>query len=133
MFSRTNGVRQYLTEKAARATCEFQAAATSPTRIHLCARGFHRRIQPLRLYRCFREEIRCRHSWPSPDGGCSNYFVEHYIRPTGRNLTGSQIEWSAHAEKHSPECVDMYPPLELRSTIPPGAASSSSSVGSHRG
>ena len=67
------------------------------------------------------------YGWRVLEESGPDYFVEHYIRPTGRNLTGSQIEWSAHAEKHSPECVDMYPPLELRSTIPPGAASSSSS------
>ena len=27
------------------------------------------------------------------------YFRDSYIKPTGRNLTASQIEWTAHAEK----------------------------------
>ena len=28
-----------------------------------------------------------------------DYFVEHYIRPTRRNLGASQLEWSCYADK----------------------------------
>jgi O-methyltransferase involved in polyketide biosynthesis len=65
-------------------------------------------------YRRFREKQQIWHFGLDPDGVSEftaeygwrlienagpDYLVEHYIKPAGRDLTASQLEWSAYAEK----------------------------------
>ena len=39
------------------------------------------------------------YGWRLIEHAGPDYFLEHYIRPTGRSLTASQLEWSAYADK----------------------------------
>ena len=39
------------------------------------------------------------YGWRLVEQAGPDYFLRNYIEPTGRNLTASQLEWSAYAEK----------------------------------
>ena len=39
------------------------------------------------------------YGWGLIEQAGPEYFVRHYIEPAGRDLTASQLEWSAFAEK----------------------------------
>ncbi|NKZ09398.1 SAM-dependent methyltransferase [Mycolicibacterium septicum DSM 44393] len=39
------------------------------------------------------------YGWQLTEQAGPDYLIEHYISPSGRNLTASQVEWTAFAEK----------------------------------
>jgi methyltransferase (TIGR00027 family) len=39
------------------------------------------------------------YGWRLVEQAGPDYFVQHYIEPAGRNLTASELEWSAYAAK----------------------------------
>lgn len=113
------GVMQYLTEDAVRATLGALQAAPTGSRL---AFTFVRKdfidgvnmYGASMLYRRFRqrqqawrfgldpEEVAkfvAEFGWRLVERAGPDYFLDHYIRPTGRNLDASQLEWSAYAEK----------------------------------
>lgn len=113
------GVTQYLSEDAVRATLEgLRPTAPGSCMVFSYVRrdfidGTNRYGSPT-LYRSVRERRQLWHFGIAPEGVASflqeygwrlveqigpEEIVERYVRPTGRNLGASQIEWSAFAEK----------------------------------
>ena len=113
------GVTQYLTEDAARATLDALRAAPAGSRL---AFTYVRRdfiegtnlYDAAILYKRFRQrrqvwrfgldpdevsEFVAEYGWHLVEQAGPDYFLEHYIRPTGRDLGASELEWSAYAEK----------------------------------
>jgi methyltransferase (TIGR00027 family) len=113
------GVTQYLTEDAVRDTFGFlQTAATGSQLVFTyIQRDF---IDGTNLYgskstyRRFREKQQiwlfgikpgdvaafvAEYGWRLIEQAGPEYYLEHYIRPAGRNLAASQLEWTAYAEK----------------------------------
>jgi methyltransferase (TIGR00027 family) len=113
------GVTQYLTEDAVRDTFGFMqnAAAGSQLVFTYIQRDF---IDGTNLYgsrstyRRFREKQQiwlfgikpgdvaafvAEYGWRLIEQAGPEYYLEHYIRPAGRNLAASQLEWTAYAEK----------------------------------
>jgi|SRR5690349_16744709 len=113
------GVTQYLTEDAARATLDALRAAPAGSRL---AFTYVRRdfiegtnlYDAAILYKRFRQRrqvwrfgldpdevsgLLAEYGWHLVEQAGPEYFQQHYIRPTGRNLGASQLEWSAYAEK----------------------------------
>ena len=39
------------------------------------------------------------YGWQLIEQAGPDYFLRHYVEPAGRNLTASQLEWTAYAEK----------------------------------
>jgi methyltransferase (TIGR00027 family) len=113
------GVTQYLTEDAVRATFEFlrNAAASSRLVFTYVRRDFidgqnlygsptlYRRFRQRRqvwLFGIQTEEIDdflAHYGWRVIEQAGPDYIEDHYIRPTGRNLGASALEWSVYAEK----------------------------------
>jgi methyltransferase (TIGR00027 family) len=113
------GVTQYLTEDGVRRTLEGLRAAAPGSRLVFTyvRRDFidgTNRYGTRTLYRNTRERHRLWHFGLEPDevaGFIAEYgwrlveqagpdeFVQRYVEPAGRNLPGSQLEWSAYAEK----------------------------------
>lgn len=113
------GVTQYLTEDALRATLAgLRPVAPGSRMVFSYVRrdfidGTNRYGTPT-LYRSVRERRQLWHFGIAPEDVASflqeygwrlveqigpDEIVERYVRPTGRNLGASQIEWSAFAEK----------------------------------
>lgn len=113
------GVTQYLTEAAVRATFGQLSGAAAGSRIDFTyvradfIDGTNTYGSPA-LYRRTRQRGELWKSGLSPEGvgdfladygwrlieqAGPDAFVERYVRATGRDLTASQIEWSAYAEK----------------------------------
>jgi methyltransferase (TIGR00027 family) len=113
------GVTQYLTANAVRATFEYLRSAATGSRLvftyvrrdFIEGKNFYGAKS---AYRRFREKQQIWHFGLDPDGVSEftaeygwrlienagpDYLVEHYIKPAGRDLTASQLEWSAYAEK----------------------------------
>jgi methyltransferase (TIGR00027 family) len=113
------GVTQYLTDDAVRSTLESLKGVAPSSRL---AFTFVRRdfidgenlYGAKSLYRRERERQQLWHfgllpedvpdflapyGWRIVEQAGPDYFVEHYIRPRGRDLGASEIEWSAYAEK----------------------------------
>jgi methyltransferase (TIGR00027 family) len=113
------GVTQYLTEDAVRDTFGFLQAAAVGSRVvfSYIQRDF---IDGTNLYgsrstyRRFREKKQIwlfgiaprdvaalvgEYGWRLIEQAGPDYYLEHYIRPAGRNLAASQLEWMAYAEK----------------------------------
>ncbi|MBE1546602.1 methyltransferase (TIGR00027 family) [Mycobacterium sp. OAS707] len=113
------GVTQYLTEDAARATLDALRAAPAGSRL---AFTYVRRdfiegtnlYDAAILYKKFRQRrqvwrfgldpdevsgLLAEYGWHLLEQAGPEYFQQHYIRPSGRNLGASQLEWSAYAEK----------------------------------
>jgi methyltransferase (TIGR00027 family) len=113
------GVTQYLTEDAVRATLGALRAAASGSRL---AFTYVRRdfidgtnmYDAAILYKRFRQRQQvwkfgldpnevppfiADYGWRLIEQAGPDYFVRHYIEPTGRGLSASQLEWSAYAEK----------------------------------
>jgi len=113
------GVTQYLTEDAARATLDALRAAPAGSRL---AFTYVRRdfiegtnlYDAAILYKRFRQRrqvwrfgldpdevsgLLAEYGWHLVEQAGPEYFQQHYIRPSGRNLGASQLEWSAYAEK----------------------------------
>jgi methyltransferase (TIGR00027 family) len=113
------GVTQYLTEDAVRATLDAlrDAAAGSRLVFTYVRRDFIDGVNMYdaeMLYKRFRQRNQIWHFGLEPDDVSAfvaeygwrlveqagpDYFVRHYIEPTGRRLSASQLEWSACAEK----------------------------------
>lgn len=113
------GVTQYLTEDAVRATFSYLRSAAAGSRLVFTyvQRDF---IDGKNLYgsksayRRFREKQQiwkfglhpdevagfiAEYGWRVGEQAGPEYFLRHCIEPAGRNLTASQLEWSAYAEK----------------------------------
>jgi methyltransferase (TIGR00027 family) len=113
------GVTQYLTEDAVRATFSYLRSAAAGSRLVFTyvQRDF---IDGTNLYgsksayRRFREKQQvwkfglkpdevagfiAEYGWGLVEQAGPEYFVRRYIEPAGRDLTASQLEWSAFAEK----------------------------------
>jgi methyltransferase (TIGR00027 family) len=113
------GVTQYLTEDAVRATLGALEAAPPGSRLVFTyvrkdfidgVNMYDARI----LYKRFRQrqqvwhfgldpaevsEFVAEYGWRLVEQAGPDYFVRHYIEPADRDLTASQLEWSAYAEK----------------------------------
>lgn len=113
------GVTQYLTEDAVRATfIALQGAPAGSRLVFTYVRkdfidGVNMYDATI-LYKRFRQrqqvwrfgldpdgvaEFVAEYGWRLVEQAGPDYFVRHYIEPTGRDLTESQLEWSAYAEK----------------------------------
>lgn len=113
------GVTQYLTEDAVRATFEYLRTAVQGSRLvfSYVRRDF---IEGENLYgsrstyRRFREKNQlwqfglhpdevsafvAEYGWRIIEQAGPDYFARHYIEPAGRGLSASQLEWSAYAER----------------------------------
>ncbi|WKG05850.1 SAM-dependent methyltransferase [Mycolicibacterium sp. HK-90] len=113
------GVTQYLSADGVRATFEFLRSAAPGSRLAFTyvRRDFidgTNRYGAESLYRRFRIRSQLWQFGLDPDHVASfidpfgwqlieqagpDYLAEHYLAPTGRALTASQVEWSAYAEK----------------------------------
>jgi methyltransferase (TIGR00027 family) len=113
------GVTQYLTAEAVRATFEYLDRAAPSSRLVFTyvrrdfidgtnlygARSAYRRFRERRQLWKFgldTDEIATfvsRYGWRLLQQAGPDYFLRHYVEPSGRNLTASQLEWTAYAEK----------------------------------
>jgi O-methyltransferase involved in polyketide biosynthesis len=112
-------VTQYLTEDAVRATLAALQAAPNGSRLVFT------HVRPdfidgtnmydaAILYKRFRQrqqvwhfgldpdevsDFAAEYGWRLVEQAGADYFLRNYIEPAGRDLTASQLEWSAYAEK----------------------------------
>jgi methyltransferase (TIGR00027 family) len=113
------GVTQYLTEDAVRATLGALRAAPNGSRLAFTyvRKDFIDGVNMYDaaiLYKRFRKRQQVWQFGLDPDGVAAfiaeygwqlveqtgpDYYAHNYIEPTGRNLAASQLEWSAYAEK----------------------------------
>ncbi|MGH3677908.1 MAG: SAM-dependent methyltransferase [Mycobacterium sp.] len=113
------GVTQYLTPDAVRATFEFLRGAAPSSRLVLTyvrkdfidgenmygAESVYRKFRKRRQLWHFGlrpdevSEFVAEYGWQLLQNAGPDYLGEHYIQPAGRDLTASQVEWSAFAEK----------------------------------
>jgi methyltransferase (TIGR00027 family) len=113
------GVTQYLTADAVRATFEYLRSAAAGSRLVFTyvrrdfiegenlygAKSAYRRFREKRqiwrfgLHPDAVSEFIADYGWRLIGNAGPDYLVEHYIKPAGRDLTASQIEWSAYAAK----------------------------------
>ncbi|MFV8052642.1 SAM-dependent methyltransferase [Mycobacterium sp. 48b] len=113
------GVTQYLSADGVRSTFEFLRSAAPGSRLAFTyvrsdfIDGTNR-YGAESLYRRFRVRSRLwqfglnpdrvagfiePYGWQLLEQAGPDYLTEHYISPSGRNLTASQVEWTAFAEK----------------------------------
>jgi methyltransferase (TIGR00027 family) len=113
------GVTQYLTEDAVRATFEYLRTAAPGGRLvftyvrrnfiegknYYGARSAYRRFRERRQIWHFGmlpdevDAFLAQYDWRLIQNAGPDYLLQSYVQPSGRNLTASQIEWSAYAEK----------------------------------
>ncbi|OBB13071.1 methyltransferase [Mycolicibacterium setense] len=113
------GVTQYLSADGVGATFEFLRSAAPGSRlVFTYVRSDFidgtNRYGAESLYRRFRVRSQLWQFGLQPDGVAAfaepygwqlieqagpDYLIEHYVSPSGRNLTASQVEWTAFAEK----------------------------------
>jgi methyltransferase (TIGR00027 family) len=113
------GVTQYLTEDAVRATLGALQTAAAGSRLAFTyvRRDFIDGVNmydAAMLYKRFRQRKQVwrfgldpdevaayvgEYGWRLAEQAGPDYFLQHYIEPAGRNLPASQLEWSAYAEK----------------------------------
>jgi methyltransferase (TIGR00027 family) len=113
------GVTQYLTEDAVRATLTALQAAPAGSRLVFTyvRKDFIDGVNMYDaaiLYKRFRQRQQvwrfgldpdavsgfvAEYGWRLVEQAGPDYFMRHYIEPSGRDLTASQLEWSAYAEK----------------------------------
>jgi methyltransferase (TIGR00027 family) len=113
------GVTQYLTADAVAATFDQLAQAAGGSRLNFTyvRRDFIEGVNlygASTLYRKFRQQSQlwkfgllpeevagflAGYGWRLIDQAGPDDLMARYVRPAGRNLTASQIEWSAYAEK----------------------------------
>ncbi|ODR08107.1 methyltransferase [Mycobacterium shimoidei] len=113
------GVTQYLTEDAVRATLEGLRPVPTGSRLVFTyvrrdfidgtnlygTRTLYRKVRQRRQLwhfgiqtqdvAAFLDEF----DWRLVEQAGPDYFVHNYVKPAGRNLPASQLEWSAYAEK----------------------------------
>jgi methyltransferase (TIGR00027 family) len=113
------GVTQYLTEDAARATLEALQPAPAGSRLVFTyvRKDFIDGVNMYDaaiLYKRFRQRQQvwrfgldpddvakfvAGYGWRLVEQAGPDYFLRNYIEPAGRDLTASQLEWSAYAER----------------------------------
>jgi methyltransferase (TIGR00027 family) len=113
------GVTQYLTADAVRTTFDYLRGAAPGSRLVFTyvrrdfidgtnmygARSAYRRFrekQQLWQFGLDPAEISSfvtEYGWQLIEQAGPDYFLRHYVEPTGRDLTASQLEWTAYAEK----------------------------------
>jgi len=113
------GVTQYLTEDAVRATLDALRTAPAGSRMVFTyvRRDFIDGVNMYDagiLYKRFRQrrqvwrfgldpdkvsDFVAEYDWHLVEQAGPDYYLRNYIRPTGRNLAASQLEWAASAEK----------------------------------
>jgi methyltransferase (TIGR00027 family) len=113
------GVTQYLTEDAVRATLDALRSAPTGSRLAFTyvRRDFIDGVNMYGaaiLYKRFRQRQQVwrfgldpedvpdfigEYGWRLVEQAGPDYFLRNYIRPAGRDLGASQLEWSAYAEK----------------------------------
>ena len=118
-FFAWEGVTQYLTESAMRATLAQLARAARGSRLDFTyvqrdfidgtelygAPMLYRRMRRRRQVWKFGlapesvAEFLAPYGWRLLEQAGPDVLMERYVRPAGRNLTASQLEWSAYAEK----------------------------------
>ena len=116
------GVTQYLTEDAVRATFSYLRSAAAGSRLVFTyvQRDFidgQNLYGAKSAYRRFRErqqiwqfgmspdevsDFVAAYGWRLVEQAGPDYFVRHYIEPAGRDLSASELEWSAYVEKAYP-------------------------------
>jgi methyltransferase (TIGR00027 family) len=114
------GVTQYLTQDAVRETYSYLRSAAAGSRLVFTyvQRDFidgQNMYGAKSAYRRFRERrqiwrfglapdevsaLVAEYGWRLAEQAGPDYFMRHYIEPAGRDLTASQLEWSAYAEKY---------------------------------
>jgi methyltransferase (TIGR00027 family) len=113
------GVTQYLTEDAVRATLGALRATPAGSRLvftyvrkdfidgvnmygaAILYKRFRQRQQVWR-FGLDTDEVAAfiaEYGWQLDEQAGPDYYVRNYIEPTGRNLAASQLEWSAYAQK----------------------------------
>jgi methyltransferase (TIGR00027 family) len=113
------GVTQYLTQDAVRATLQALRALPSGSRLaftyvrgefidgenmydaELLYRRFRRRSQIWRfgLRPYYVAEFIGEYGWRLIEQAGADYFERNYLQPAGRDLSASELEWSVYAEK----------------------------------
>jgi methyltransferase (TIGR00027 family) len=113
------GVTQYLTEDAVRATFDYLKTAAPSSRLVFTyvRRDFidgQNLYDTPTTYRDLREkgqlwrfgmstedvpDFLAQYGWRVLEQAGPDYFLQHYIRPAGRDLGASELEWSVYAEK----------------------------------
>jgi methyltransferase (TIGR00027 family) len=113
------GVTQYLNEDAVRATLDALQPAPAGSRLAFTyvRKDFIDGVNMYDaaiLYKRFRQrqqvwrfgldpdevsDFVAEYGWRLVEQAGPEYFVRHYIEPAGRDLTASQLEWSAYAHK----------------------------------
>lgn len=113
------GVTQYLTADAVHATFEYLRSAAPSSRLVFTyvrqdfidgtnlygARSAYRRFrekQQLWKFGLETDDIAAfvaQYGWRLIEQAGPDYFLRHYVEPSGRKLTASQLEWTAYAEK----------------------------------
>ena len=113
------GVTQYLSEEAVRATLEALRGAPSASRLVFTyvRRDFIDGVNMYGAAMLYRRFLQRRQVWRfglNPDAVAAfvaeygwrldeqagpDYYMRHFIGPTGRHLTASDLEWSAYATK----------------------------------
>jgi methyltransferase (TIGR00027 family) len=116
------GVTQYLTEDAVRATFSYLQSAAAGSRLVFTyvQRDFidgQNLYGAKSAYRRFRErqqiwqfglspdevaDFVAAYGWRLVERAGPEYFLRHYIEPAGRDLSASDLEWSAYVEKAYP-------------------------------
>jgi methyltransferase (TIGR00027 family) len=112
-------VTQYLSESGVEATFAFLASAAPSSRLvftyvqrdFIDGENMHGAESLYRRYRLHSQLWRfgmrpsevsgflARYGWRLISQAGPDYYVQHYIHPTGRKLAASEIEWSVFAEK----------------------------------
>lgn len=115
------GVTQYLTEDAVRGTFQYLRSAAPGSRLVFTyvqrdfidgtnlydAKSLYRRFrvrQQVWLFGLAPDEVAAfadEYGWRLVEQAGPDYYLRHYIRPAGRRLSASQLEWTAYAEKLS--------------------------------
>jgi len=113
------GVTQYLTEDAVRATLDYLKTAAPSSRLVFTyvRRDFidgQNLYDTPSTYRSMRDKSQlwrfgmrteevpdflAQYGWRVVEQAGPDYFLQHYIRPAGRDLGASKLEWSVYAEK----------------------------------
>jgi methyltransferase (TIGR00027 family) len=113
------GVTQYLSEDAVRATFDYLKTAAPSSRLVFTyvRRDFidgQNLYDTPYTYRRMREKSQiwrfgmrteevpdflAQYGWRVVEQAGPDYFLQHYIRPAGRDLGASELEWSVYAEK----------------------------------
>ena len=113
------GVTQYLTEEAVRATFEYMTGAAPGSRLVFTyvqqdfidganlfgAKSLYWRFRQRRQIWQFGMrptdvgDFVAQYGWKLTEQAGPEYYLQRYIQPAGRALGASQLEWSAYAEK----------------------------------